>query len=111
NRLYMTVSEEELGNATGNDLVQGNITLPVFFAKKDPAFAELLRTHCTSEEEMQAHIEPILLALHESNAIEESYRISERYLSRALEALEDIPISRAKKTLHNIATYIGTRRS
>lgn len=109
--LDFTATEKELGKPTGNDLVQGNITLPVFFAKKDPAFAELLRTHCTSEEEMQAHIEPILLALHESTAIEESYRISERYLARALEALEDIPISRAKKTLHNIATYIGTRRS
>lgn len=109
--LDFTATEDELGKPTGNDLVQGNITLPVFFAKKDPNFKQLLKKHCVNEEEMKEHIQPILHALHQTNAIEDSYKISEKYLDRALEALDDIPSSRAKKTLYNIATYIGARRS
>lgn len=109
--LDFTATEKDLGKPTGNDLVQGNITLPIFFAKKDPAFHQLLSMHCTNENEMKAHIGPILDALHQTDAIEQSYRVSDRYLERALDALVDIPPSRAKKTLHSIATYIGRRRS
>lgn len=109
--LDFTATERDLGKPTGNDLVQGNITLPIFFAKRDHAFHQLLTTHCTNEIEMKAHIEPILSALHETDAIEQSYAVSDQYLQKALDALTDIPESRAKKTLYSIATYIGRRRS
>lgn len=109
--LDFTATEKELGKPTGNDLVQGNITLPVFFAKQDPSFEQLLRAHCTDENEMEAQIGTILTALHKTDAIERSYEISDRYLQRALKTISTLPASRANKTLHNIATYIGKRRS
>src|SRR5699024_7197485 len=36
--LDVTASPEELGKPTGNDLIQGNITLPVYYAMNDDSF-------------------------------------------------------------------------
>src|SRR5699024_9404180 len=40
--LDFTASVKELGKPTGNDLLQGNITLPVLFAMQDESFKERL---------------------------------------------------------------------
>src|SRR5690625_4307195 len=42
--LDYTASEKELGKPTGSDLIQGNITLPIFFAMKDERFFNQLST-------------------------------------------------------------------
>ena len=42
--------------------------------------------------------------------LKESREISNLYLEKALAELEDIPANQAKKTLQNIAKYIGKRK-
>ena len=37
--LDFTATEKELGKPAGGDLLQGNITLPVLFAIKDPNYS------------------------------------------------------------------------
>ncbi|MFL8936977.1 heptaprenyl diphosphate synthase component II [Rossellomorea oryzaecorticis] len=106
--LDLTASEEELGKPAGSDLWQGNITLPVLYAMEDPALrSEIERvSENTSAEAMKKVIASILA----SDAIERSHRVSRMYLDKALEDLEHLPQNRVKKTLKNVANFIGKRK-
>lgn len=110
--LDFTSTEKELGKPTASDLLQGNLTLPVLFAMKNETFNHLLRETFTHPDSVDpAHFEKLLLMLKETNAIEESYQLSERYLNKALAALEPLPDLEAKRILQDIAQSIGNRRS
>lgn len=110
--LDFTSTSKELGKPAGNDLLQGNITLPVLYAMEDKTFKQSLFNvfskdgHVTTNE-----MKTLIQHLKRTDAIKRSYAVSDMYLSKALTALDEIPASRAKKTLQDIATYIGKRRS
>lgn len=110
--LDFTSSSEVLGKPAGNDLKQGNITLPVLFAMEDPIFANYLtRAFQTPNQLDETEMQEIIEKINNSSAIERSYQLSERYLSKALAVIEDFPNHKAKRSLENIARYIGNRRA
>ncbi|MGM8365341.1 heptaprenyl diphosphate synthase component II [Virgibacillus sp. W0181] len=109
--LDFTSTNKELGKPTGSDLLQGNVTLPVLFALKDPAFHDHLLQVFRQPTISEAELNALLQQLKVTDAIEKSYLVSEKYLDRALQALESLPDNRAKKTLQDIASLIGKRRS
>ncbi len=110
--LDFTATEKELGKPTGSDLIQGNITLPIFFAMEDPAFYTALDDRFATKQTLtQEQIKPILDLLHKTDAIHASYQLSNQYLQKALADMNTLPNNRAKKTLQMIAAYIGKRRS
>lgn len=110
--LDFTSSSKELGKPAGNDLLQGNITLPVLHAAADERFLAFLQSSMTAEMAVDENrIGDIIYALKQTDAIQKSYSLSNRYLLKALEALAPLPPSRAKQTLQDIAKYIGKRRS
>ncbi|WP_047985311.1 heptaprenyl diphosphate synthase component II [Ornithinibacillus californiensis] len=109
--LDFTSSSEELGKPAGNDLYQGNITLPVLFAMRDEGFNRLLRnTFDNSADVTKEQMDEIICALHDTNAIQQSYAISDRYLKKAFDALESLPHNKARITLEQIAKFIGKRK-
>lgn len=106
--LDFTGTEQQLGKPAGGDLLQGNITLPVLYAMEDPKIkAELEKVHGNMERE---EINKVISLIKSSGAIERSLQISDRYLDKALKILEDLPPNRAKKTLKDIAKFIGNRK-
>ncbi|MBP2077856.1 heptaprenyl diphosphate synthase component II [Oceanobacillus polygoni] len=110
--LDFTSSAKELGKPAGNDLLQGNITLPVLYAMKDQSFNELLKItfknpNAVGEQDMRQ----IISELKKTKAIRQAYEMSDLYLDKALKSLDSLPASRAKQTLQDIAKYIGKRRS
>src|SRR5699024_5749964 len=110
--LDFTASETELGKPAGNDLMQGNITLPVLFAMKDKTFYSMLNvafSNPVNVDDEQRH--KLISLLKQTNAIEDSYRLSELYLQKALLALDELPNIKSKAALQDIAKYIGKRRS
>ncbi|GGJ85655.1 heptaprenyl diphosphate synthase component 2 [Lentibacillus kapialis] len=110
--LDFTASETELGKPAGNDLLQGNVTLPVLFAMKDTLFYKRLKdTFSDPEEVTERDMNQIIAELKKTDAISQSYRVSDHYLQKALNELSDIPDHKAKHTLQSIAKYIGKRRS
>ncbi|WP_042223589.1 heptaprenyl diphosphate synthase component II [Oceanobacillus manasiensis] len=110
--LDFTSNEKELGKPSGSDLLQGNITLPVLYAMKNEAFYNTINTAKHSKGAIhKEQIGEIISALKNTDAIEQSYRLSELYLQKALRSLENLPEGRAKHTLQEIAKYIGKRRS
>jgi len=110
--LDFTSTEKELGKPIASDLLQGNLTLPVLFAMKNESFNNLLRETFAHPDHVDPdNFEQLLLMLENSNAIQESYKLSELYLNKALEVLEPLPDLEAKQILKEIAQSIGNRRS
>ncbi|MCL6573532.1 MAG: heptaprenyl diphosphate synthase component II [Bacillus sp. (in: Bacteria)] len=101
-------TEKELGKPAGSDLLQGNITAPALFAMQDEEIRreiEMVHENMDSSE-----IAKIILLIKETGAIEKSRALSDLYLDKALAVLAEVPANKAKKTLHNIAKFIGQRK-
>ncbi|QKY69206.1 heptaprenyl diphosphate synthase component II [Lentibacillus sp. CBA3610] len=110
--LDFTSSEAELGKPAGTDLLQGNVTLPVLYAMKNKTFYEMLKDTFYEPQNVTANdLNPLLVKLKETDAIQQSYQVSDQYLQKALKELDDLPNHKAKNTLQSIARYIGKRRS
>jgi len=112
--LDFTATEEELGKPAGSDLLQGNITLPVIYAiAKDEDFKHKLESLFQQGEQEISHEDLTSVVNHIKNSpgIEASLSLSERYLNKAYEALEQLPEQKAKQTFKSIARYIGKRKS
>ncbi|MBP2241377.1 heptaprenyl diphosphate synthase [Cytobacillus eiseniae] len=106
--LDFTSTEKQLGKPAGDDLHQGNITLPVLLAMKDNKIREKITQ--VQETTNREEIEKIIVLIKQSGAIEQSLRISDQYLHKALKILNELPQNRAKKTLSDIAKIIGKRK-
>ncbi|EUJ52362.1 heptaprenyl diphosphate synthase component II [Paenilisteria rocourtiae] len=106
--LDFTGTEKSLGKPAGEDLRQGNITLPVFFAMEDQAFAVKLReiTEDTTKDEMRVFIEEIKA----SGAIKKSEAIAENYLQKAIAILAEFPPSKELKPLKQIVQFLDKRK-
>ncbi len=106
--LDFTATEKELGKPAGSDLLQGNITAPALFAMENKELSKLIPT--VHEGMHPQEIEKIITLIKQSSAIEKSVALSDRYLNKALEILEELPANKAKKTLRDIAKFIGRRK-
>ncbi|WP_273125942.1 heptaprenyl diphosphate synthase component II [Metabacillus sp. HB246100] len=106
--LDFTATEKELGKPVGGDLLQGNITLPVLYAREIPGFKSRLESISihTKQEEMK----PILDVIQNSGVIDKSVTVSDMYLQKAFDILETLPKNKARSTLYSIAKYIGKRK-
>ena len=106
--LDFTGTEQELGKPAGGDLLQGNITLPVLYAMNNDAIRnKIINVH---ENSSRTEMDEIITMIKQSGAIEKSLDISDRYLAKALDILEKLPQNKAKKTLRDIAKFIGKRK-
>ncbi|RSL33465.1 heptaprenyl diphosphate synthase component II [Salibacterium salarium] len=110
--LDFTGSEKELGKPAGDDLLQGNITLPALYAMchnaEDKKFiSDMLKKENKTEVDMA----PLLDIVKQSGGIEYSKELSKKYLNRAFQSLDGLSDISAKKSLLDIAKYIGSRNS
>ncbi|WP_062356336.1 heptaprenyl diphosphate synthase component II [Bacillus kwashiorkori] len=105
--LDFTATEKQLGKPAGSDLLQGNITLPVFFALKDELLAaEIRQVH----ENMDLNkLKRLIKAIKATDAIEKSIVVSNQYLQKALEILKGLPDNEAKDLLTTVINFIGKR--
>ncbi|WP_091657830.1 heptaprenyl diphosphate synthase component II [Alteribacillus iranensis] len=108
--LDFTGTEEELGKPAGGDLLQGNVTLPVLYAMcEDESLKHEIHQFLSTNEREQQDITSVLDRVKSSGGIEYAHSLSKRYLQKAYDALEMLPDIPAKKSLHQIAKYIGGR--
>lgn len=106
--LDITSTDKELGKPAGSDLIQGNITLPILFLKDSPEFRPALE-HAISGNMTEIERLALVKRIRESDAIPKSKAISNRYLQKALKEIDALPSSPAKKSLRDIALYMGKR--
>ncbi|MGZ9586909.1 heptaprenyl diphosphate synthase component II [Paenibacillus marinisediminis] len=109
--LDLTGTEAQLGKPPGNDIKQGNITLPVLYALQDPTIREPLLQHI---EHIRAHngetdVSEALQLIRNSRGIQEAEQLANRYLEKSIDALTHLPDIRARKSLQDIAHFIVKR--
>ncbi|MDQ0427595.1 heptaprenyl diphosphate synthase [Planomicrobium stackebrandtii] len=106
--LDFTSTDEELGKPAGSDFIQGNITLPILCARKDPEIYTMLKANLNRDLSNEERL-TVVRTIRNSSAIEEAKAMSERYLEKALRELSFLPKGQAVKTMRKIAFFIGKR--
>lgn len=104
-------TEKQIGKPPGSDIRQGNITLPVLLALQEPQLALPLQTEIARirEAEGQADTRQALALIKGSRGIARSEELAERYIVKAIAALEQLPPIPARKNLADIARFIAKR--
>ncbi|KXH82023.1 polyprenyl synthetase family protein [Sporosarcina sp. HYO08] len=106
--LDITSTDEELGKPAGSDLLNGHLTLPIFYIKEDPSFQFYMERSfdgtLTEQERDQ-----MLTYIRRSGGIEKAQAVSDLYLQKALREIESLPDGEAKKAFEQIAAFIGKR--
>jgi heptaprenyl diphosphate synthase len=104
-------TEKAIGKPPGSDLRQGNITLPVLYALQD----DDLRIRLLSEiEQIQASVGAqnsvqAVKLVRSSPGIKVAEEMADRYIAKALKALEILPDLPAKRNLADIARFVAKR--
>jgi heptaprenyl diphosphate synthase len=107
--LDFTGTEKQLGKPAGGDLKQGNVTLPVLLAMKDKEISSMITNYFNGNLENDKMLHDIINTIKSNQAIEQAKEVSDQYLKKALKVLDELPNIKAKKSLTQIAEYIGTR--
>lgn len=105
-------TEKQIGKPPGSDMRQGNITLPVIYALQEPDLRPLLleeieRVHSLNG---QCDVSKAVDMIRSSSGITRSEELADRYIQKALQALDTLPNIKTKKQLKDIANFI-TKRS
>ncbi|MCR6110655.1 heptaprenyl diphosphate synthase component II [Bacillus sp. A301a_S52] len=104
-------TEKELGKPAGSDLAQGNVTLPVLLAmEKDNELNERIVAYLKAESRIPFNMKATIEDIKETGAIQEAKKVADKYIKKALLALEPLPELRAKAALQQIADYISERK-
>lgn len=107
--LYGT--EKQIGKPPGSDIRQGNITLPVILALKDESIRESLlqEIRMIREHEGFPDTKRAIALIRGSAGGNLADEMANRYIQKALRALEGLPDITAKKNLIDIAHFVGKR--
>lgn len=106
--LDITSTDKKLGKPAGSDLLNGHLTLPIFYIKDHPEFQPYMRQAFDGTLTEQARNE-MLSYIRQSGAIAKAEAVSDLYLQKALDEISSLPASNAKKALKQIAAFIGER--
>lgn len=101
--------EKKLGKPAGNDLRQGNISLPALLCYRHPAEGKDLR-RWVDENKLGEHMERAIQMVVASSGIKQSQDLAKRYVSRALAVLSTLPDTEGKVSLREIARSIESRQ-
>ncbi|WP_026021963.1 heptaprenyl diphosphate synthase component II [Kurthia massiliensis] len=107
--LDFTSSDKKLGKPAGSDLMQGNVTLPALYARSDAAIKPLMERALTGEM-TEAERQEMLRLMRKSDAMKRAQHVAELYLQKALRELDALPDHKVKKSLKDIASYMGKRK-
>ncbi|MGM1046093.1 MAG: polyprenyl synthetase family protein [Bacillota bacterium] len=105
-------TEKQIGKPPGSDMRQGNITLPVIYALQEPELRQRLlkeieRIHALNG---QCDVSEAVRMIRSSTGIARSEELADRYIRKALDALDSLPDIKTKKQLKDIAHFV-TKRS
>lgn len=106
--LDLTATSKKLGKPVGNDLRQGNLTLPVLYALENSPDRERLRTNI-HRHMTDAEAEDSIRIVKSSGGLEYARRMADGYMAKCLRALEELPQIEATRQLTAIAHFINER--
>ncbi len=107
--LDITSSAEQLGKPVGNDLRQGIITLPTIYALKASAHRDELRNIVVNQNMTDDDVRRGLEILHDTDAVEYSYRQVDSYLQHGRNSLPTTLNEPVRQALLAVADFVGMR--
>ncbi len=109
--LDLTGTEKQIGKPPGNDLKQGNLTLPVLLALRMPNLRESLISGIAVIKETQSPsaIKQVIEIIKTSGTIETSREIAERVIARALSRIAQLPAQKERDDLIHLANFVINR--
>ncbi|WP_019534061.1 heptaprenyl diphosphate synthase component II [Paenibacillus ginsengihumi] len=104
-------TEKEIGKPPGSDIKQGNMTLPVIYAlQEDKLRPQLLKElEMIRERDGQTDVSAFLDLIRGSAGLRRAEELANRYIDKAIHALDELPDIQAKKDLTAIAHFVGNR--
>ncbi|WP_166239370.1 heptaprenyl diphosphate synthase component II [Paenibacillus turpanensis] len=111
--LDLTSTEDAIGKPPGSDLRQGNVTLPVIYALRDqqlrPDIIRVLDQIAEGGERAYAEVPGLIEKIRRSSGIKEAEHLSQKYIDKAIAALDDLPDHKSKEYMREIALFVGNR--
>ena len=102
-------SIEVMGKPRGEDLRNGNITMPVIFLLENNEYKKWIKDIIEKDEITDKTVGNITIALKESGAIEKSLKIAQSHIDVAKKCLGMLPKSRYIDFLNSMADALQTR--
>lgn len=104
-------TEKQLGKPPGSDMLQGNITLPVIYALQDEKLRpDLLQLIADIRDQNDlGSVRAAVGMIKESAGMTKAEELADRYMNKALDALEGLPNIKTKKNLRDIAHFVVKR--
>ncbi|MCM3040152.1 polyprenyl synthetase family protein [Paenibacillus motobuensis] len=104
-------TEKTIGKPPGSDMRQGNITLPVIYALqeeklREPLLAEIRGIHAGDG---SGSVSKAIDMIVSSNGITRAEQLADRFIDKAMEALEGLPEIKPRTHLKEIALFINRR--
>jgi len=103
--LDFSSSNGELGKSVHNDLVQGQVTLPSYYALQNSPDAPELKSIIERHLEQTGDHERALEIILSSDAMKRSDQKAHDYVDAAIQAIDILPDSDAKQALVDLARY------
>jgi octaprenyl-diphosphate synthase len=98
-----------IGKNLGDDLAEGKSTLPLIFATARGTEAQAARIRQVLEKGERTALPELIAILRETDAIDASFEIAERYANEAIDALSALPESAEKAALIALAKFAVAR--
>lgn len=104
-------TEKVIGKPPGSDLRQGNITLPVLYALEDETVREALLAEIAAIQasDSPADASAAVRIVRASRGIAAAEQLADRYITKALQALQLLPAGPARNNLADIARFVAQR--
>lgn len=107
--LDLSGTEKQIGKPPGSDMRQGNITLPVIYSLQDSRLREGLMEELERIRAGNGGVGRAIDLILSGDGIARAEELASRYISKALEALEQLPGNRTKRNLRDIAFFVTGR--
>lgn len=104
--LDFTGSTEALGKPAGSDLKNGNLTAPVLYALSEKPYLEVLIEREFAQPE---DLEQAVALVKDSGGIERSRELAAYHAQTAVQHLAELPPSKARQVLCDLADYVLSR--
>jgi len=108
--LDLVADQSQLGKPVGNDLRQGIITLPVIYALANSTDRNRLAEIINKTNKNDDEVREAIIIISNSGAIDYSFKISRKFITKAKEALKTLPDIPTRTTLSRAADFINLRK-
>lgn len=110
--LDFTSSDEVLGKATGADLLEGTLTLPlIYLLQREPSMRDTLETVMRERRFNAISRQTLLYRIRESGSLDRAFARAHAYALAAGKTLEVLPRSPYRDTLESLLVFVLGRKN